>query len=97
MKTEVETTAYLVVQGDRLKYGRVDPETGLRPLDGARVVRALRNRPEGLTADQVAVRVRLVLTTAIFDPPAPVAVVRVPADLVQYPVEVTAQDVDADA
>ena len=97
MKTEVETTAYLVVQGDRLKHGRVDPETGLKPLYGACVVRTLRDRPEGLAADQVAVRVRLVLPTVIFDPPAAVAVVRVPADLVQYPVEVTAQDVDGEA
>ena len=91
---DVSTTAYLVVQGDRRKWGSPNKETGLKPLEGARVVAVRRNRPEGLTADQVAVRVRLVLPAAIFDPPAPVATVVVPAELVQRPVTVEAQDVD---
>lgn len=94
---DVETTAYLVVQGDRKKWGSPNKATGLRDIEGARVVAVRRNRPEGLTADQVAVRVRLVMPTAIFDPPAPVATIVVPAELVQHPVQVEATDVDGDA
>lgn len=84
--TTVTTTAYLVVQGDRRKWGATNKDTGLRPIEGARVLAIRQNRPSGLTADQVAVRVRLVMPAAIFDPQAPVATITVPAELVQHPV-----------
>lgn len=96
MSADVETTAYLIVQGVRMKWGSPNKAT-VEAVLAARVVAVRRNRPEGLTADQVAVRVRLVMPAAIFDPQAPVATIVVPAELVQHPVQVEATDADADA
>ena len=84
----VRATAYITVRALRTRFGRADPETGLRPVIGAKVVNVTQARPQHLNADEVAVTVTLELPAEVYEPIMPAALVVVPADLVQRPVEV---------
>lgn len=89
----VDATAYLVVEGTRRRYGAVNRETGLRPIDNARVAALRIGRPSRLERDQVAVKVTVRLPAAAFDPLQPTALITVPEDLIQRgPIEVDAGD-----
>lgn len=82
MAENVTATAYLVVEGERYRYGAVDPETGLKKLTSAKVVGLRQSRPRTLGLDQVVVKVSIQLPMTVFDPIAPAALIVVPEDLV---------------
>jgi hypothetical protein len=89
----VDAAAYLVIEGARSRYLPLDTETGLRRVDGARVVAMRVGRPTRLERDQVAVKVTVRLPAAAFDPLQPTALITVPEDLIQRgPIEVDAAD-----
>lgn len=89
----VDAAAYLVVEGTRSRYRPVDPENGLRRVDGARIFAMRVGRPTRLERDQVAVKVTVRLPAAAFDPLQPTALITVPEDLIQRgPIEVDAAD-----
>jgi hypothetical protein len=73
-----EGTAYLTVRPDGVYW--------------LRVVKATQKRPESVPADAVVVKVKLRIPDRAFAPLQPEAVVTVPEDLVQNPVEVEAVD-----
>lgn len=72
---------------DGTAYLQVRP--GRYPTD-LRVIKATQRRPDVVEADCVVVKVRLRIPAKAFDPLQPEAVVTVPEDLVQHPVEVEA-------
>lgn len=89
----VDAAAYLVVEASRSRYGSANAETGLRPVDGTRIVAMRVGRPSRLEKDQVAVKVTVRLPAAAFDPLQPTALITVPEDLIQRgPIQVDAAD-----
>lgn len=78
-----EGVAYLQVRPGRYAYD-------------LRVMKATQRRPEVVEADCVVVKVKLRIPRRAFDPLQSEAVVTVPEDLVQRPVEVQAVDPDGD-
>ncbi|MBE9924452.1 hypothetical protein G8C93_00910 [Cellulosimicrobium cellulans] len=91
MSGHVDATAYLVVRADRQTWGRPDAESGLRPIESARVVALRQGRPAKLERDEVAVKVTVRLPVEAFEPLTPAAVVTVPTDLaLRGPIEVDA-------
>jgi len=89
MGESVEASGYIVVKGNR-RYGAMNGTTGMRNVADVRLDRMLTNRPASLAADEVAVRVKIVLPVEAFDPPSPSVVVVVPMELVQQP-EITVE------
>ncbi|OBJ24624.1 hypothetical protein [Mycobacterium sp. 1245801.1] len=85
MSETVDATAYLTVEGTRWRHGT-------KQVRDAKVVRVTQGRPAQLTADQVAVRVTVRLPVEAFDPLRPEALIVVPEELVQRPVEVEATE-----
>lgn len=83
MSENVDAIGYLVVEGIRYRYGD-------KPVRGAKIARVTRNKPSTLSADQVAVRVTVRIPAAAFEPLQPAALVIVPEELVQHPVEAEA-------
>jgi hypothetical protein len=59
-----------------------------------RVIKATQRRPDVVEAECVVVKVKLRIPAKAFDPLQPEAVITVPEDLVQHPVEVEAVDRD---
>lgn len=89
----VRATTYLVLEASRYRYGRPDPETGLKPVDSIRVVASRVNRPAQLERDQVAIKVTVEVPEGAFDPITPAALVVVPEDLIdRRPIDVEAED-----
>ncbi len=80
----VRAIGYLTIQGERYPYG-VE-----RPIRGAKVIAVHQNKPTTLRGDQVAIKVTIELPAAAFDPLHPEAVIVVPPELIQQPVEVEA-------
>lgn len=74
-----EGVAYLQVRPGRYPYE-------------LRVAKATQRRPDVVEADCVVVKVKLRVPDKAFEPLQPEAVVTVPEDLVQQPVEVEAVD-----
>jgi hypothetical protein len=70
-------TAYLQISRDRYPYD-------------AKVMRSTQKKPEFVEPGCVVVKVQLRLPNVAWEPFAPEAVIDVPADLVQRPVEVEA-------
>ncbi len=89
---DVTATAYLIVQATRRQWGAKDPETGLLPIESARIAAVRAGRPSRLERDQVLVKVAVQLPTSVFDPIMPSALIVVPEDLVldRHVVEVEA-------
>lgn len=58
----------------------------------ARVIKATQRRPEVVEDGCIVVKVRLRIPFEAWDPLAPEAVIDVPADLIQHPIEVEAAD-----
>lgn len=84
----VTATAYLVVEGKRRSWKNDLYETG-------RVVASRTHKPAQLLADQVAVKVTLKIPKLAFEALTPEAVIEIPEDLVQRPVQVaTAEATD---
>lgn len=80
MSSNVRTaTAYLQISRDRY------------PFD-AKVMKSTQRKPEFIEPGCVVVKVQLRLPNVAWEPFAPEAVIDVPVDLVQRPVEVTAED-----
>jgi hypothetical protein len=79
----VDATGYLVVEGERNRYA---PQGVIR----AKMVRLTKGKPASLSSDQVAVKVTIRIPARAFDALAPEAVIIVPEELVQHPVEVEA-------
>jgi hypothetical protein len=85
MSETIDATAYLTLEGTRSRYGAKSVRT-------AKVVRVTQGRPAQLTVDQVAMRVTVRLPAAAFDPISPEALVVVPDELIQRPVEIEATE-----
>lgn len=79
----VNATGYLVVEGVRARYGN-------KSVTEAKTVRITKGKPSTLTADQIAVKVTIRLPAKAFDALQPEAVILVPEELIQQPVEVQA-------
>ncbi|MGM7422993.1 hypothetical protein [Cellulosimicrobium sp. CpK407] len=95
MSGHADATAYLVIRAERNAWRPPDPETGLRPVRGARVVALRQGRPAKLERDEVAVKVTVRLPTEAFEPLTPTAIVTVPTDLaLRGPIEVNARDMN---
>lgn len=91
MSGHVDATAYLIVHADRSQYAFRHPDTGLRPVQAARVVALRQGRPAKLERDEVAVKVTVRLPVEAFEPLTPTAIVTVPTDLaLRGPIEVDA-------
>lgn len=91
MSDTLDTTVYLILEGRRRQYGRVNPATGLRPVDRVLVAGIRVGRPARLAADQVAFRVKLDVSPALFDPASPVATITLPDGLgIRGPIDVVA-------
>lgn len=81
-----EATAYLQVElRRRLTYTASE----------ARVVRATQKKPEQAAPGCIVVKVKLRIPVEGWDAFEPEAVIDVPADLVQHPIEVEAEDVES--
>lgn len=88
MSAPLEATAYLQVK------------KGQFPGDwrtAARVQRVTQERPGKVAAGCIVVKIRLRIPAEAWEPFRPEAVIDVPADLVQHPVEVVAEDAGGDA
>lgn len=81
----VDATGYLVVEGTRLRFGA-------KSVTRAKLVKVTRGKPATLTADQIAVKVTVRIPSKAFDALEPEAVIMVPEELIQQPVEVEAVD-----
>ncbi|MCV7205278.1 hypothetical protein H7J71_25050 [Mycolicibacterium peregrinum] len=79
----VEATGYLTVEGERSRYGA-------KHVTRAKLARLTQGKPAVLSADQVAVKVTIRIPAKAFDALQPEAVIIVPEELVQHPVEVEA-------
>jgi len=79
----VDATAYLTIEGERSRYGS-------KGVLRAKVARTTQGKPATLTADQIAVKVTVRMPARAFDALQPEAVIIVPEELVQQPVEVEA-------
>lgn len=89
MSDTVDATGYIVVEAKRANYGYVGRPREVRE---AKLVKVLRSKPAELVGDQVAVKVTIRLPKSAFEALSPEAVIEVPEDLVQKPVEVTARE-----
>ena len=93
MRDMVEASCYLVLRGGRSRYTPTNPVTGVRPVQTASLTRMTKGRPSSLHVDEVAVRVKIVLPVAIFDPLTPDVTVTIPEGLIiRGPIEVTAEE-----
>jgi hypothetical protein len=81
----VDAITYLTVEGTRRRYGD-------KVVHAAKVARVTQNPPAQLSKDQVAVRVTIRLPAKAFDPLKPEALVVIPEELIQHPVEVEATE-----
>jgi len=90
MRKNVTGTAYLVIEGERYRYGVTDPITGLKPVNKAKIVAVRQTRPKTLDIDQIVVKVTIQLPAGAFDPIAPQALIVVPDEMIQHDVEVVA-------
>jgi hypothetical protein len=79
----VDAIGYLTVEGERSRYS---PHGVIR----AKLARLTKGKPATLTADQVAVKVTIRIPAKAFDTLVPEAVILVPEELVQHPVEAEA-------
>lgn len=82
MNEFIETTAYITMEASRYAYGRVNEVTGLKPATGVKALRITQGRPARLERDQIAVKIKLRLPAAIFDPLTPRVVITIPEDMV---------------
>lgn len=78
-----EGTTYLTVRPDHYWANEL------------KVIKATQGEPSSIDADCVVVKLKLRIPKAAFKPLEPEAVVTVPEELVQHPVEVEAVDPDA--
>ena len=85
-ESNVTATAYLVVEGRRTSWS-----PSVVQNDG-RVVAVRSKKPSSLLRDQVAVKVTLKIPKLAFEALTPEAVIEVPEELVQRPVQVEAED-----
>lgn len=85
MSETVDALAYLTVEGIRSRYGDKSVRT-------AKVVRVTQGKPASLSGDQIAVRVKIRLPAKAFDPLEPDALIIVPEELIQRPVEIEATE-----
>lgn len=83
MAEQLMASAYLQVRKAKF-YGRW--------RDEARVVHCTQNKPEVVEAGCIVVKVRLRIPTEAWGPFEPEAVIDVPAELIQHPIEVKAVD-----
>lgn len=84
---DAEATTYLQVRlGRVLTYGPSE----------AKVVKATQRRPEFVEPGCIVVKVKLRVPVDGWKPFEPAAVIDVPADLVQHPIAVTAEDANED-
>jgi hypothetical protein len=74
-----EGFAYLTVREDPRRYRKLAP------------VKVTSKPPAVLDGDSVVIKLHLRIPTAAFRPLNPTAIVTVPEELIQYPVEVEAQ------
>lgn len=81
--SDVTATAYLTVQGIRSRHGD-------KTVRQAKITRITQSRPSSLALDQIAVRVMVQLPSAAFEPLRPEALIVVPEEMIQFPVEVEA-------
>ena len=81
----VRVVGYLTIQGERWRYGGKN-----QPITSAKIVAVHQGEPQSLRGDQVAIKVTIELPAAAFDPLHPEAVIVVPPELIQQPVEVEA-------
>lgn len=79
----IAATGYLVVEGERSRYSD-------HGVIRAKLARLTKGKPATLTGDQVAVKVTIRIPAKAFDALAPEAVILVPEELIQHPVEVEA-------
>lgn len=79
----VDAVAYLVIEGSRSRYAP-------RSVNSAKVARITQGKPATLNVNQIAVRVTVRLPAKAFDALQPDAVIIVPEELIQHPVEVSA-------
>jgi hypothetical protein len=92
MSKSVTGTAYLIIEGERYRYGTTDPITGLKPVNKAKIVGVRQTRPKSLDLDQIVVKVTIQLPSAAFDPIAPQALIVVPEEMIMHEIEVTADE-----
>jgi hypothetical protein len=71
--------------------GYLQVQPGRLPWE-LKVVRVTQRRPSVVDADSVVIKVKLRVPVKAFEPLQPEAVVTVPEELVQHPVEVEAAD-----
>ncbi|WP_291378884.1 hypothetical protein [Demequina sp.] len=91
----VRADAYTIIRGRRSQYAQRNPETGLKPVNSARIVRVVQNAPVRLDEDEIVVKVAIKLPAAAFDPLLPTAVITVPEDLIQRgPITVEAVEIE---
>ncbi|MEB3021276.1 hypothetical protein [[Mycobacterium] crassicus] len=80
----VEATGYLTVEGERSRYNIT------KGVIRAKLARLTKGKPASLSADQVAIKVTIRIPARAFDALQPEAVILIPEELVQHPVEVEA-------
>jgi hypothetical protein len=85
MTDYVSSIGYLVIEGKRRGWNN-------EFCDNGRVVAVRTNKPAQLFRDQVAVKVTLKVPKLAFEALTPEAVIEVPEELVQRPVQVEAVD-----
>jgi hypothetical protein len=83
----VDATGYLVVEGARTRWSPYR-------VSVAKIGRVTQKKPTTLHADEIAVKVTIRLPAKAFDALQPEAVILVPEELIQHPVQVEAVDPD---
>lgn len=98
MVKNVDATGYLIIKAHRNQYGVKDRETGLRPIQSAKIGDVRQNRPSTLARDEVLIKVTVQLPSSVFDPISPQALIVVPEELVldRHQIEATAAEEGAD-
>ena len=94
MPKDVTGTAYLVIEGERYRYGTTDPTTGLKTVSKAKIVAVRQSRPKVLELDQIAIKVTIQLPSAAFDPIAPQALIVVPTEMIISGEEIVVEAVE---
>lgn len=79
----VEAHAYVVLEGQRRSY---NPEF----VKSAKATRVTQKKPNTLVGDEIAVRVTFRIPAAAFNAIQPQAIVDIPEDLIQHPIEAVA-------
>ena len=87
-------TVYLILQASRTQWGVANAETGLKAINGLKVVAVRQGRPTTIRRDQIVVKLAIEVPESVFNPIQPAATVVVPEGLVlRGPIEVEAEDV----